>query len=400
VLDSVNRERAAAGTMPETPSLSSFRRIVVKVGSALLVDSAAGRLKRDWLDGLAADIAALHKEKLASGPANGRTRVRDVLVVSSGAIALGRAVLKLPAGALKLEDSQAAAAVGQIALARSWAESLSAHGLTAGQVLVTLGDTEERRRYLNARSTIAKLLEWRSVPVINENDTTATSEIRYGDNDRLAARVAGMMSADLLVLLSDVDGLYDKPPGEAGAARVPLVARITPEIEAMAGASGSELSRGGMRTKIEAGKIATAAGIHMVIASGHVDRPLQAIVDGAPCTWFLTPANPVTARKKWIAGSLEPRGALHIDAGAVRALRGGKSLLPAGVVKIEGGFERGDAVLVRGPDGAEVGRGLIAYDAGDAERIKGRSSTDILTILGFTGRTEMIHRDDLVIGGG
>jgi glutamate 5-kinase len=372
--------------MSKTPSLNDFRRIVIKVGSSLLVDSAAGRLKRDWLDSLAGDLAALHVDR------------RDVLVVSSGAIALGRALLTIPAGTLKLEDSQAAAADGQIALARSWAESLGARGLTAGQVLVTLGDTEERRRYLNARSTIAKLLEWRSVPVINENDTTATTEIRYGDNDRLAARVATMVSADLLVLLSDIEGLYDKPPGQEGDGKlVPLVARITPEIEAMAGASGSELSRGGMFTKIEAGKIATSAGAHMVIASGRVAHPLQAIRSGAPCTWFLTPANPVTSRKRWIAGSLEPRGALIIDAGAVRALRSGKSLLPAGVIKIEGTFERGDAVLVRAPDGNEVGRGLIAYDAADADRIKGRSSADILLILGYTGRTEMIHRDDLVI---
>ncbi|HZL61757.1 MAG TPA: glutamate 5-kinase [Pseudolabrys sp.] len=378
--------------MPKKPTLASFRRIVVKVGSSLLVDAAAGQLKRDWLASLASDIAALHKEQ------------RDIIVVSSGAIALGRAVLKLPAGALKLEDSQAAAAVGQIALARAWSEHLSAHALTAGQVLVTLGDTEERRRYLNARSTIAKLLEWRAVPVINENDTVATSEIRYGDNDRLAARVATMMSADLLVLLSDVDGLYDKPPNlddkSAGVATlVPLVARITPEIEAMAGASSSAHARGGMLTKIEAAKIATSAGTHMIIASGHVAHPLQAIADGAACTWFLTPANPVTARKKWIAGSLEPRGALVIDAGAVKALRSGKSLLPAGVLKIEGAFGRGDAVVVRGPDGAEIGRGLIAYDAEDADKIKGRSSADILSILGFGGRTEMIHRDDLVLGG-
>ena len=373
--------------MPKIPSLISFRRIVVKVGSSLLVDAAAGQLKRDWLASLAADIVGLRNEK------------RDVIVVSSGAIALGRAVLKLPVGALKLEEAQAAAAVGQIALARAWSESLSAHGLTAGQVLVTPGDTEERRRYLNARSTIAKLLEWRSVPVINENDTVATVEIRYGDNDRLAARVATMMSADLLVLLSDVDGLYDKPPQQSGAKHVPLVARITPEIEAMAGASASALARGGMLTKIEAGKIATSAGTHMIIASGHVRHPLQAIADGAPCTWFLTLANPVTARKKWIAGSLEPRGALTIDAGAVKALRSGKSLLPAGVKQIEGAFGRGDAVVVRGPDGAEIGRGLIAFDAEDAERIKGRSSADIPLILGFTGRTEMIHRDDLVLGG-
>ncbi len=321
-----------------------------------------------------------------------------MLVVSSGAIALGRAVLDLPRGALKLEEAQGAAAVGQIALARAWSEVLGARFMTAGQVLVTLQDTEERRRYLNARSTIDKLIEWRAVPVVNENDTVATSEIRYGDNDRLAARVATMMSADLLVLLSDIDGLYDKPPAPGNGARlVPVVSRITAEIEAMAGVSASELSRGGMVTKIEAGKISTTAGTHMVIASGRVDHPLKRIADGAPCTWFLTPANPVTARKKWIAGSLEPRGAIHIDAGAVRALRGGASLLPAGVTKIEGAFGRGDAVVVRAPDGAEIGRGLVAYDADDAEKIRGRSSADVLSILGFTGRTEMIHRDDLAL---
>ena len=374
--------------MSKAPALTAFRRIVVKVGSSLLVDHEAGALKRDWLVSLAADIAALHKDK------------RDVLVVSSGAIALARATLKLPRGALKLEEAQAAAAVGQIALARAWSESLGAHGISAGQVLLTLGDTEERRRYLNARSTVDKLLEWRSVPVINENDTVATSEIRYGDNDRLAARVATMMSADLLILLSDIDGLYDKPPVPGSNAQlVPVVARITPEIEAMAGASGSELSRGGMVTKIEAGKIATTAGTHMVIASGRVNHPLRAIIDGGPCTWFLTPANPVTSRKKWIAGSLEPRGVLLVDAGAVRALGLGKSLLPAGVTKVEGAFSRGDAVIVRGPDGHEVGRGLIAHDAEDAEKIKGRSSADVLLILGYTGRTEMIHRDDLVMAG-
>jgi len=373
--------------MSKTLTLKSFYRIVVKVGSSLLVDSAAGQLKREWLSSLAADIAALHGES------------KDLIVVSSGAIALGRTVLKLPAGTLKLEDSQAAAAVGQIALARAWSEALGARGLTAGQVLMTLQDTEERRRYLNARSTIAKLLEWRSVPVINENDTVATSEIRYGDNDRLAARVATMMSADLLVLLSDIEGLYDKPPSQTGAKLVPLVPRITPDIEAMAGAPESALARGGMLTKMEAGKIATTAGTHMLIASGHVAHPLERIAQGAPCTWFLTPANPVTARKKWIAGSLEPRGTLVIDGGAVKALRSGKSLLPAGVVKVEGRFGRGDAVLVRGPDGHEIGRGLIAFDAEDAERIKGRSSADIPAIVGFAGRTEMIHRDDLVLGG-
>jgi glutamate 5-kinase len=369
------------------PALADFRRIVVKVGSSLLVDSKGGRLDHEWLAALAQDIAQLHRDG------------RDMLVVSSGAIALGHAVLALGAGALKLEDSQAAAAVGQISLARTWSEVLGRHGITAGQVLVTLQDTEERRRYLNARSTIGKLLEWRAVPVINENDTVATNEIRYGDNDRLAARVATMASADLLVLLSDVDGLYDAPPaGNSEAKLVALVERITPAIEAMAGAAGSQLSRGGMQTKIEAGKIATHGGTHMVIASGHLAHPLAAIAHGGRCTWFLTAANPVSARKKWIAGTLEPKGSLTIDAGAVVALRSGKSLLPAGVIRVDGSFARGDAVVIRGPDGAEVGRGLVAYDADDAAKIRGRASADIISILGFGGRAAMVHRDDLVIG--
>ena len=372
----------------QTPSLADFRRIVVKVGSSLLVDAAAGRVKEAWLTSLVADIAALHSE------------ARDVLVVSSGSIALGRAILKLPNGPLKLEDSQAAAAVGQIALARTWSEALGRHEIRAGQILVTLGDTEERRRYLNARNTIARLLDWRAVPVINENDTVATNEIRYGDNDRLAARVATMASADALVLLSDIDGLYDAPPGSSADAKlVPLVERITPQIEAMAGTAASETSRGGMVTKIEAAKIATTGGTHLVIASGRIDNPLRAITQGARCTWFLTPANPVTSRKKWIAGSLEPKGTLTIDAGAVAALRRGKSLLPAGVIRVDGQFSRGDAVVIRGPDTAEIGRGIVAFDAEDAVRIRGRSSADIPSILGFDGRIEMVHRDDMVLGG-
>jgi glutamate 5-kinase len=370
-----------------TPALADFRRIVVKVGSSLLVDATAGRVKEEWLASLVQDIAALHAGK------------RDVLVVSSGAIALGRSVLRLPPGVLRLEDSQAAAAVGQIALARTWSEALGRHGIGTGQILVTLGDTEERRRYLNARSTIAKLLEWRAVPVINENDTVATQEIRYGDNDRLAARVATMASADLLVLLSDVDGLYDAPPGVSATAKlVPVVERITPEIEAMAGAAPSALSRGGMQTKIEAAKIATTGGTHMVIASGRIEHPLRRIAPTAPATWFLTPSNPVTSRKKWIAGSLEPKGTLTIDAGAVAALRRGNSLLPVGVIRVDGQFARGDAVIVRGPDGAEIGRGLVAYDAADAEKLRGRPSADIMLVLGIGGRTEMIHRDDLALG--
>jgi glutamate 5-kinase len=372
---------------PKSPVIADFRRIVVKIGSSLLVDADAGKVKEAWLASLIADVAKLHSEQ------------RDVLIVSSGSIALGRAILKLPKGLLKLDDSQAAAAVGQIELARTWSEALRRHGIGAGQILVTLGDTEERQRYLNARSTITRLLEWRAVPVINENDTVATNEIRYGDNDRLAARVATMVSADLLVLLSDVDGLYDAPPGTGVTTKlIPIVERVTAQIESMAGAAGSELSRGGMQTKIEAAKIATTGGTHMVIASGRVEHPLKAVADGGPCTWFLTPANPVTSRKKWIAGSLEPRGTLTIDAGAVAALRGGRSLLPAGVTKVDGSFASGDAVIVRGPDGVEVGRGLSAYDAEDADKIKGRSSADILSILGFGGRSEIIHRDDLVVG--
>ncbi len=371
-----------------TPKLESFRRVVVKVGSSLLVDSKAGTVNADWLRALAADLSDF------------ATRGASVLVVSSGAIALGRTVVKLPSGPLKLEESQAAAAVGQIALARVWAEMLADVDLTAGQILLTLGDTEERRRYLNARETIGKLLELGAVPVINENDTVATTEIRYGDNDRLAARVATMMSADLLILLSDIDGLYSASPHENPSAKlIPLVPHVTAEIEAMAGAPGSELARGGMRTKIEAAKIATAAGTHMVIASGRKLHPVRAIADGAPCTWFLTPANPVTARKKWIAGALEPKGAIHVDAGAVAALRRGKSLLPAGVVRITGAFARGDAVLVRGPDGAELGRGLVAYDSADAERLVGQNSKRIEAILGYRGRSEMIHRDDLALAG-
>ena len=374
--------------MTRTPKLSAFRRIVVKVGSSLLVDSKAGGLKKAWLDALVADLALHHK------------RGADILVVSSGSIALGRSVLGLPKGALKLEDSQAAAAVGQIALARTWAEALGSHGITAGQILVTLWDTEERRRYLNARATIERLLDMRAAPVINENDTVATSEIRYGDNDRLAARVAAMASADCLVLLSDVDGLYTAPPAtDPNAKLLPVVPRVTAEIEAMAGGAASELSRGGMRTKVEAAKIATTAGVHMAIADGRVEHPLRRIAEGGPCTWFLTPSNPVTSRKKWIAGSLEPKGVVRIDSGAAKALVSGKSLLPAGVKGIEGSFARGDCVLIRNPDGGEIGRGLIAYDAGEAAQIMGRSSRDIEKILGYSGRAAMIHRDDMALGG-
>ncbi|MGO9388676.1 glutamate 5-kinase [Rhodoblastus sp.] len=372
----------------ELPRLDQFKRIVIKVGSSLLVDRSLGKVKRDWLHALADDLADLHR------------RGADVLVVSSGAVALGRSVLGLPAGALKLEDSQASAAVGQIALARIWAEALAERKIVAGQILVTLGDTEERRRYLNARETLERLLAMRAVPVINENDTVATSEIRYGDNDRLAARVATMASADLLILLSDIEGLYDAPPADnPGAKLIPVVARINAEIEAMAGGAASELSRGGMQTKIEAGKIATSGGAHMVIADGRQINPVARIGAGAPCTWFLTPSTPVTARKKWIAGSLVPRGVLHIDDGAARAIIAGASLLPAGVKNVEGDFSRGDCVLIRNGLGGEIGRGLVGFDAPRAARVMGRNSREIAQILGAEERVEMIHRDDMALAG-
>lgn len=372
--------------MSAVPSLENFKRVVVKVGSALLVDRDKGRLRRAWLAALAEDIGDL----VAKGA--------EVIVVSSGAIALGRTVLGLTGSALRLEESQACAAIGQIALARVWAEALAHEGITAGQVLLTLGDTEERRRYLNARATLGKLLELRAVPVVNENDTVATAEIRYGDNDRLAARVATMAGADCLILLSDVDGLYDAPPHQRPDAKlIPLVERLTPEIEQIAGEAASEYSRGGMRTKIEAARIATLSGVHMVIANGRRTNPLKRISEGAPCTWFLTSQTPLAARKTFIAGTLEPKGVLTIDQGAVKALGRGKSLLAAGVKRVDGEFSRGDAVLIRDLEGAEIGRGLVGYDAKDARRIIGRSTEDILSILGVGARAEMIHRDDLAL---
>ena len=368
------------------PQWAKARRIVVKIGSSLLVDRARGELNDAWLASLADDVAALAR----SG--------KQIILVSSGAIALGRHVLALPRGELPLEQSQAAAAVGQISLSSAYQSALKTHGLTAAQILLTLGDTEERRRYLNARQTIATLLAQRAIPVVNENDTVATSEIRFGDNDRLSARVASMMTADCLVLLSDIDGLYTAPPGSGiEARRLDEVRQITPEIEAMAGSAGTELSRGGMVTKIEAARIALASGTNMVITSGKVMHPLRALSGGAACTWFLAPSDPVTARKRWIAGQLEPKGFVEIDAGAEKALLSGKSLLPAGVKRVEGSFERGDSVIIRAADGRELGRGLVAYARGDAARIIGRKSSEIAGILGHAGRTELVHRDDMVL---
>ncbi|MBB5536704.1 glutamate 5-kinase [Rhizobium giardinii] len=365
--------------------LEKHRRIVIKIGSALLVDRKSG-LKKQWLNAMCADIAVL------------RAKGVDVLVVSSGAIALGRSVLDLAPGVLKLEESQAAAAVGQIALARAWSESLSTGEIVAGQILLTLGDTEERRRYLNARATINQLLKMGAVPIINENDTVATTEIRYGDNDRLAARVATMTGADLLVLLSDIDGLYTAPPHlDPNARFLETIAEITPEIEAMAGGAASELSRGGMRTKIDAGKIATGAGCAMIIASGKADHPLSAIGTGARSSWFAPSRSPVTARKTWIAGQLLPAGSLIIDAGAETALRSGKSLLPAGVRQVTGSFSRGDTIAIIGAEGREIARGLAGYDADEARQIAGKKSAEIAVILGYAGRAAMVHRDDMVM---
>lgn len=366
-------------------SLSRVKRVVIKIGSALLVDRGSG-IRKPWLDAISDDIAAL------------KARGTDVLVVSSGAIALGRTVLDMPSGALKLEESQACAAVGQIALARHWSESLSRHQIVAGQILLTLGDTEERRRYLNARATLNQLLKIGAVPIINENDTVATTEIRYGDNDRLAARVATMAGADLLVLLSDIDGLYTAPPHlDPNAQFLDTIEEITPSIEAMAGGAASELSRGGMRTKIDAGKIATSAGCAMIIASGKTMNPLSAIENGARHSWFAASKSPVTARKTWIAGQLQPAGTLQVDNGAEGALRSGKSLLPAGVRSVSGAFHRGDTVSIVTIEGREIARGLAGYDADEARRICGRKSNEIEKILGYAGRAAMIHRDDLVM---
>jgi glutamate 5-kinase len=366
--------------------LTQARRVVVKVGSALLVDQDSGRLNRAWLETLIEDLLRLRK------------RGQQVILVSSGAIALGRRQLGLGKGALRLDESQAAAAVGQIRLAHAYKELLESSNVTVAQVLLTLEDSEQRRRYLNARATLEALLALGALPVINENDTVATAEIRYGDNDRLAARVAQMSGADCLVLLSDVEGLFTSDPNkDPGAQFVQQVTEITPEIEAMAGATASAVGSGGMTTKILAAKIAVAAGCHMCIAAGHHDHPVGRLEEGARCTWFVPHATPVTARKQWIAGTLRPAGAITIDAGALRALREGKSLLPAGVVRTRGRFERGDTVSVLNAEGIEVARGIIAYSDADAARIVGRKTSEIATILGFRGRDEIIHRDDLVI---
>ena len=373
--------------MSALADLSKSKRIVIKIGSALLVDKAKGHVRHQWLETLGADIAAL------------RARGQEVIIVSSGAIAVGRRHLNLSSGKLRLEESQAAAATGMVRLAHAYQEVLATHDLTLAQVLITLDDSENRRRYINARNTLQTLLGLGAVPLINENDTVATDEIRFGDNDRLAARVAAMVSADMLVVLSHMDGLYDRDPtGNDDAIHIPLVkGDLTPEIEAMAGALKSADGTGGMVTKLAAARIALGAGTGMVIANGTEEHPIQRIEAGSLCTWFVPTASPKSARKLWIAGSLKPNGSLIVDEGALVALLSGKSLLPAGITAIKGKFDRGDAITVCTASGAEIARGLVAYSVEDASKIIGKKTSEIENILGYRGRDEMVHRDDMVL---
>lgn len=374
-----------AAVMPlSAPDIRSARRLVIKIGSALLVDRRTG-LKQGWLSALALDVA------------EAKVRGADVVLVSSGSIALGRKVLELPEGPLTLEQSQAAAAVGQIRLARAYEEVLAPHGITTAQVLVTLEDTEDRRRYLNSRATMETLLGLGVVPIVNENDTVATDEIRFGDNDRLAAQIAVTVGADQLILLSDVDGFYSANPKEDPTAeRFDLVERITPEIEAMAGDPISGLSKGGMKTKLLAAKTAVAGGCAMAIMEGSVLRPLKALAEGANRTWFVAQGDPQVARKRWI-NAMKPRGELRLDAGAVAALQAGKSLLPAGVTSVTGSFGRGDPVAILSPEGVVLAKGLVRYTAAEAKAIAGHRSGEIEAILGYAGRAALVHRDDLVM---
>lgn len=366
-------------------ALNDARRVVVKIGSALLVDRETGALRARWLHSLAEDVAWLK----AGG--------KDVILVSSGSIALGRGVLGLQGRDLPLEQSQAAAAVGQIRLARAYEEALAPHGITTAQILVTLEDSADRRRYLNSRATLETLLGLGAVPIVNENDTVATDEIRYGDNDRLAAQVAVTAGADQLILLSDVDGFYSaNPSNDATARRYDVISAITPEIEAMAGDAGSGLSKGGMKTKLMAARMAIAAGCAMAITEGSPDNPLRKLANGAPATWFLAQLDPQTARKGWIA-AMKPRGEITVDSGAGAALANGKSLLPAGITAVQGRFGRGDPVAIIDPAGHKLGQGLARYTAAEAETIKGRKSDEIESILGYPGRAVLIHRDDMAL---
>ncbi len=367
-------------------TITKAKRLIVKIGSALLVDDESGKLHQAWLDAICEDIAEAH------------ARGQEIVIVTSGAIAIGRGPLGMRGKKLRLEEKQACAATGQMRLTQAYQNTLDRHGITVAQVLITLDDTEDRRRYLNARNTLDTLLKLRAVPVINENDSVATAEIRFGDNDRLAARVAQMISADTLVLFSDIDGLYTADPrSNPDAKLVPEVRDVTPEIEAMGG-TPSEHGSGGMITKIMAAKICMGAGCRMAIAPGRQMRPLKALIEGGRCTWFLPAAEPRAARKSWIAGSVQTLGVITVDDGAVNALKNGKSLLPAGVMEVSGDFERGDAIQVTAKDGTVIAKGLSAYAAEDIRAIKGHKSDAIEKVLGYRGRSEIIHRDDLVVG--
>jgi len=365
--------------------LSEYRRLVVKVGSSLLVDSA-GELNRDWLETLAADIAALQDAD------------HEILIVSSGSIAIGSSILGINKSRARLEDLQAAAAAGQVQLVHAYQEVLGQRDITAAQVLLTPEDTENRRRFLNARGTLARLLDRSVIPIINENDTVATEEIRYGDNDRLAARVAQLVMADALILLSDVDGFYTADPGKNPDARhIPAVGRITDDMQLMAGETRSDVGSGGMATKVQAAGIATHAGCSTVIASGKINHPLRALTTGERCTLFRAEGTPAAARKQWLAGALEVRGQITVDEGAAQALQRGKSLLPVGVVNVGGNFSRGDVVKIIGSGGVECGRGLAEYSDSEAALLIGCHSEQIEEKLGYRGRSVMVHRDDLVL---
>ena len=371
---------------PAASAIGSARTIVIKIGSSILVDDDHHAVNAGWLTGIAEDIAALQRDG------------KNVVVVSSGAIALGSHVLGIDGRVLALEEKQAAAAAGQVVLAHAWSAALAAHDIRAAQILLSPDDTETRRRHLNARATMSTLISLGAVPVVNENDTVATAEIRFGDNDRLAARVAAMISADLLILLSDVDGLYSANPRNTGdATHIAEVTALSDDILNMAGTANADYASGGMVTKLEAARIAMAAGCGMIICDGRVQQPLSRLADGGRHTMFRPEDSPLTARKRWIGGALTPKGTLRVDSGAETALRKGRSLLPAGVTAARGQFDRGDLIAVENASGQVIANGLSAYSLADTQIILGHKSREIERLLGYRGRDELVHADDLVI---
>lgn len=370
--------------MSKPPSITSAKRIVLKIGTSLIAESA--KVRKAWLAGVAEDIATLHKAG------------KEVILVSSGAVALGRPLVGLGNQKLSLEEKQAAAAAGQPHLIQAWQHAFEGHNIQVAQLLLTLEDSEDRRRYLNARATFSTLLAHKLIPIVNENDTVATAELKFGDNDRLAARVAAMLGADMLVLFSDVDGLYDKNPSKyADANHIPLIKEITPEIMAMGGDAASSLSHGGMKTKLEAARMATAAGCHMAIAKGGEKHPLAKLMDGGKSSWFIAATKAKLARKDWIASAVKVPGSVTVDAGAAKALKAGKSLLPAGVTHVDGTFKRGDTIAIFIGDGTEIARGIAAYSAAETRRIMGKKSEAVEAILGYAHRDTLVHRDDMAM---